>query len=186
MKRLFGAWLVGLPATVFVFAAALLGAACGLPGRPPLAVALPDARRSPVGCWQLHGVGWEDPFLPGQLRVRFDSARASASDSSGRVLQVERADTVPPRRFQLAWWAPYERADSVYAILGDGFTGLQLRLGLSGDSIAGTAYRFADTPHLRSSGKLRGTRQACRSEIACAGGQLASTLSNRPNPGLHP
>ncbi len=186
MKRLFGAWLVGLPATVFVFAAALLGAACGLPGRPPLAVALPDARRSPVGCWQLHGVGWEDPFLPGQLRVRFDPARASASDSSGRVLQVERADTVPPRRFQLAWWAPYERADSVYAILGDGFTGLQLRLGLSGDSIAGTAYRFADTPHLRSSGKLRGTRQACRSEIACAGGQLASTLSNRPNPGLHP
>jgi len=148
-------------ATVFVFATALLGAACGLPGRPPLAVALPDARRSPVGCWQLHSVGWEDPFLPGQLRVRFDSARADASDSTRHVVQVERADTVPPRRFQLAWWAPYERADSVYAILGDGFTGLELRLGQSGDSLAGTAYRFADTPHFRSSGKLGGRRQAC-------------------------
>lgn len=148
-------------ATVAVSTAALLGAACGLPRRPPLAVALPDARRSPVGCWQLHSVGWEDAFLPGQLRVRFDSARVTASDSSPRVVQVERFDTVPPRRFQLAWWAPYERSDSVYAILGDGFTGLQLRLGQSGDSIAGTAYRFADTPHFRSSGKLSGRRRAC-------------------------
>lgn len=144
-----------------VFTAALLGAGCGLPGRPSLATALPDAGRSPVGCWQLQTSGWADPFLPGQLRVRFDSARATASDSSGRVVHIERADTVPPSRFLFAWWAPYERADSVYLILADGFTGLQLRLGQSGDSIAGTAYRFADTPHFRGSSRLSGKRQAC-------------------------
>ncbi|MGH8544834.1 MAG: hypothetical protein ACREX3_14650 [Gammaproteobacteria bacterium] len=144
-----------------VIAAVLTIAACGTPGRPHLAMALPDPAPLISKCWELRSVGWGDSFLPPGLRVRFDTARAGDAGSPWRLLQVQSVDSGFTNRLRIARWAPYERHDSTLAVLGDGFTGLELRLNVGSTSLRGVAYRISDTPHMRSGGAVSGARVDC-------------------------
>lgn len=144
---------------LMVGASVVLG--CGTPAPPRLAVTLPDGRRAVLGCWRLRSVGWEELFLPGVLEVRLDTARATTYDSTLRLLHIISTDTAMQNGIYLSAWAPYQHADSIYAFISDGFSGLHFRLAVIGDSLAGRAYRFTDIPHFRSSGRVIGRRHAC-------------------------
>jgi hypothetical protein len=138
----------------------LVFAACGVPRRPTLAMT-PDPMSLTSKCWEVRGLGWRDAFLPPGLHVRFDTARAGERPSPWRLLHVESADTGFTSHLRIARWAPYEDRDSTFAVLGDGFTGLELRLGVRVDSLSGRAQRFADTPHIRSGGPVRAISVPC-------------------------
>jgi hypothetical protein len=139
----------------------LVLAACGTPRRPQLAMTFPDATSLASKCWEVRGLGWRDSFLPPGLHVRFDTARAGERVSHWRLLHIESADTGFTSHLRIARWAPYEGRDSIFAVLGDGFTGLELRLGVRVDSLSGRAQRFADTPHIRSGGPVRAISVQC-------------------------
>ena len=145
---------------MFLLAAAF-ATGCGTPPRPQLAPAIPAGSTLLLGCWQLRSLDWEDTFLPGSLALRFDTTRATQHDSPLHTLHVETGDSTFRRRVRIAHWALYQGTDSLYAVVGDGFGGLEFRLAWRVDSLSGRAYRFTDAPHLRSSGKVLGRHQSC-------------------------
>src|SRR5438270_12807896 len=134
--------------------------ACGTPRRPQLAATLPDRSSLPTRCWELRSVGWTDPFLPPGLRVRFDTMRAEHG-SPWRLLHLQSADTAFTNHLRIVRWAPYEGRDSILAVLGDGFTGLEIRLATRSDSLSGVASRFADAPHVRGGGAVDAASVQC-------------------------
>ncbi len=136
-------------------------AACGTPRRPQLALTIPDRTSLASRCWQLRSDGWKDSFLPTSMQIRFDTASAGEKESPWRVIRIESTDTGFTNRLRIAQWAPYEQRDSLFAVIGDGYTGLELRLVIRPDSLTGAAYRFADAPHIRSGGRVRATSVSC-------------------------
>jgi len=142
-------------------AAVVLIAACGTPRRPQLAMAFPDPSSLATRCWELRTVGWKEFFLPTGLRVRFDTSRAGERNSAWLLLHVESPDTGLTSRLKIARWAPYQAGDSLFAVIGDGFTGIELRLRIGTDAMSGRAHRFADAPHLRFGGPVSAAPSQC-------------------------
>ena len=139
---------------------AVLGLGCGEPPRPALAAVLPDANKTPLGCWLLVGQGWTSPFLPGSLLIRLDTSHV-LQPYQDRALLILSADTAMRRHARRTAWAPYQAGDSIWANIGDGFSGLDFRLWYRGDSLGGRAYRYTDFEHFRSSGRITGSRRHC-------------------------
>jgi hypothetical protein len=139
----------------------LVIAACGTPRQPRLGLTFPHSSSFAGRCWALRSVGWKDPFLPPGLHVRFDTAMAGERVSPWRLLHIESADSAFTSHLRIARWAPYEGRDSIFAVLGDGFTGIEMRLAVRVDSLRGQAHRFADAPHIRSGGAVGAASVEC-------------------------
>ena len=138
----------------------VIAVGCGTPPRPQLAPVVPAASPLLLGCWQLQSLDWRDYFLPGAIGVRFDTAGATGDNSTLRTLHVDTPDSLRAR-LRITGWALYKDMDSLYAVVGDRFGGLEFRLSWTGDSITRRAYSFTDVPHFRSSGKVAGRRTSC-------------------------
>ncbi len=145
--------------TACIVAVTIASIACGTPEPPSLAIAIAD-EDSAIGCWQLEGLDWQGPFLPGSLLIRLDTNRIETYDSY-RNLSVQTADSALRSRARFGAWAPYQGVDSVFAVVSDGFSGLQFRLTLDAESLRGRAYSFTDVAHFRGGGKVRGWRRSC-------------------------
>jgi hypothetical protein len=136
------------------------GISCGPSSFPPLE----DPSASPrviaqfEGCWQLSPATSMEPLLPGGLIVRLDTVRIGATEDNQLRLVV---DTSQGYRSVLAGWGILRKPNRILAYWGDGFTGLELKLGFDGDSLSGRAYRVFDLPPSRSSFKVRAGRTEC-------------------------
>ena len=142
----------------------LVLSACFPPRSPEL---IPEPLASPAaraaGCWMLETVGWAAPQLPGATRVLFDTV-PEHPQLGNRILALRPlfagADT--SRMVRIASWGVRRDDSRIWAVLGNGFGGLQFRLELRGDALSGSARRFTDTwPQLVRGGNVRGTRTSC-------------------------
>ena len=138
--------------------------ACGAPEIPELAPRSVPHVGAAVGCWELRPAGWDAGHLRGPRVVSLDTAVARPDSPYGDRhllrLRVSPLDSVASR---LTHWAPYGR-DSLYVHLGDGFTGVQLRLMLRNDSLHGRGFATTDVvPAIRHGGAVHGTRVPCPS-----------------------
>jgi hypothetical protein len=101
--------------------------------------------------------------LSGPRVVRLDTTAAYPDSRylDERLLRLRMSPT-DSSFSRLTHWAPYARGDSVYAVLGDGFTGVELRLLRRGDTLIGTGYTLTDVRlALTRSGPVIGSRFQC-------------------------
>ena len=137
--------------------------ACSPPPDPDLAPKpeIGHAGTMSVGCWVLHPLGWKSDFLPEALPIRL-LAEPADTFSSSPWLQVH---LDPPRDSAYHWrsskWAPFARVDSIYVVLGDGFSGVALSLHPNADSLSGRGQTFTDFSAPSRQGRVSATRATC-------------------------
>src|SRR6266704_455363 len=101
----------------------LISIACGEPARPGLGLPLAAPIDGRLGCWKLQTPGWHSPFLPRFLVLRLDTNHVPHDAPEMRRLLIVSPDSVLRRRLRGTTWAPYQEGDSIWASIGDGFTG---------------------------------------------------------------
>jgi hypothetical protein len=147
---------------LFASSVTVYAASCGTPPTPAL---VPVARLSPsthpaVGCWHLEQNLWPSLHID-TLVLQLNSV---AEDSVHLRLSLAPPDSSLRRWTSFSRWGIYEaHPDSVYVVLGDGLTGLALRLRVAGDVLNGRAYSFVDfSPAPRRSRAVSAVRIACK------------------------
>jgi hypothetical protein len=142
--------------TALCLTATLLG--CARPSPPPLAdPQVEHARRdSLAGCWRV-------TYGHNALIVRLDTSSRSQLGYYGMPLVV---DTPLMSRDTRSWWGLTKPAGA-WLLWGNGFTGLDLRMSVQGDTMRGRAYPFTDVhPALPISFSVRATHTVCPPELA--------------------
>jgi hypothetical protein len=140
----------------------LCASSCGIPRDPRLAPVstLSLSTHPAVGCWQIAERLWSDVRID-TLVLHLDSV---PEDSLHLRVTLAPPDSAVRRRTSFSRWGIYDsHTDSVYVVLGDGLTGLALRLRIAGDALEGGAYSFVDfSPAPRRSRAVSGLRIPCK------------------------
>ena len=115
-----------------------------------------------LGCWQITGMGHDDPFLPNGVRFQFAPDVVGPADYPLDSAIVA-TDSVRPSSLQRlsAVWAPFVSGDSIYFGIGDGFSGVDLRLSLGGDTLVGYGRPYTDFPAVSQRYRVVAHRVAC-------------------------
>jgi hypothetical protein len=150
----------GSVALFVVLLSALAG--CAVPEIPPLAPRTAPHALAGVGCWELRPEGWNPGHLSGPRVVRLDTVRARENLHGDTLLLRLRVSPRDSMASRFSHWAPHARGDALYLHIGDGFTGVQLRLTVRNDSLRGRGYTTTDVvPSLRRVGRVRGVHVPC-------------------------
>lgn len=127
-----------------------------------------------VGCWRI--VGWAGPtrrWLPDSATLYLDSTPTERMDSTvaPTILRVDRlrVDSAVQERapLKLSGWGVESGSKRLVVWLGDGFTGVRMRLRQHGDMLHGTARSFSDSwPDVGLPEPVRAARVSCPAEAS--------------------
>jgi hypothetical protein len=183
------AWLPQVVGAVLAIASGAL-AGCGPPDNPQLLSLMPvrpTEVRAAVGCW--HIAGWAGPtrrWLPGDATLYLDSAFAERMDTiaAPTILRVDRlrVDSAVQERapLKLSGWGVEAESRRLIVWLGDGFTGVSMRLRQHGDKLGGTARSYTDTwPAISIPEPVRAVRVSCPTGVTDS--QSATKSVQPPN-----